>query len=615
MRHKSCRTPGSQRTICINEDDRDIKPENIKVKIDNRQITVPRGTTILEAAKKLEIEIPAICTHEDLHVVGNCRLCSVKVEGYDALQTACSFPITKPVNIRTYGKDIRKVRKNLVELMLPKSCYNCATCGKKGNCEFELIFKRYGITELSFADTQTVHNKKDQSGGALVMDMDKCILCRRCARTCIDLQEVGTLDVAGKGVTTRITTFLNRKLSDVVCISCGQCAVRCPTGALTIRDDTKNVFSAIDNPVVKTTVQVSPWLKASIGEMFEKAPGEYVSSSIVTALKRTGFDRVYDSSYGEDIYMVELIKFLFSRVWKNFNALHETSYPLLSSDCPGWVNYVEHYIPEVIDNLFPYKPPVEIMDIIIKNELKDFTSLLTVAATPCTPLKKEQSASSKHKNDISKNGLDLSLTTVETGGMIKACDLNPFKLQPAKYDILSELNFEAGGFSTGLAETLITVLVKIITGKTAKTVKEYPIKNCTAYVLKAKIDSTVDVPDYLFHLIPSFNFLKGEFLIGRCSTTAAAKKVIENIDQKGLFSKCVFIEFQACLDGCAGAGGQPGRTSYEIRKLRSDALSKSKSVRFSDKKIRTINDLLIKNNGELQNSIKREFSLKGKFMV
>lgn len=293
---KNARSPLSQR---LNEDDRTrgIADEGIQVSvtIDEHTFDVPVRTTILDAAKHVNVHIPTLCYHPDLCVAGVCRICVVEVEGQRTLQTACSYPITEPIKIYTSTPKVRRARRHILDLMLSDHYGECYSCVRNNNCELQSLAKEYGVDFYRFGHVQEPKTEVDNSSYAVVRDMNKCILCRRCVRTCIDLQEVGVLEAIDRGFDSRITTFMDKPLSDVICINCGQCINRCPTGALRANDPSDDIWAAIDNPDKHVIIQTAPSPRAAIGEEFGLKPGTSVTREMNTALKRCGFDKVFDT--------------------------------------------------------------------------------------------------------------------------------------------------------------------------------------------------------------------------------------------------------------------------------------------------------------------------------
>ena len=277
----------------------------VTAKIDGKEHKVPLGTTILDAAKQLGIRIPTLCHHPDLCVAGVCRVCVVEVENQRTLQAACAYPITAPITVRTHSPKVRQARRHVIDLLLSTHYGECYSCKRNNNCELQSLAKEYGVDFYRFGHVTESQVPKDESSYSVVRDMDKCILCRRCVRTCIDVQEVGVLEAVGRSNETRISTFLDKPLGDVVCINCGQCINRCPTGALHANDSSDDIWRAIDDPAKHVVIQTAPSPRAGIGECFGCEPGTPMTYQMNTALKLAGFDKVFDTNFTADLTIIE----------------------------------------------------------------------------------------------------------------------------------------------------------------------------------------------------------------------------------------------------------------------------------------------------------------------
>ncbi|MFH1305500.1 MAG: 2Fe-2S iron-sulfur cluster-binding protein, partial [Candidatus Omnitrophota bacterium] len=298
------RAPISQRAHPVEKTGRE-KLDMTKVIIDDIEVEVPVGTTILEAAKKVNIKIPSLCYHPDLCLAGVCRICVVEVEKEKNLQASCCYPISAPVKVKTYSQRVRHARRNILYLLLRNHYGECYSCARNNNCELQALAKEYGITTYKFGHTDKSRYKDDCSSYSVERYMDKCVLCRRCVRSCIDLQEVGVLEAAQRGAKTKIVTYLDKPLADVVCINCGQCINRCPTAALKAKDPAEEVWRVIDNPAKHVIIQTAPSPRAAIGEEFGLPPGTSVTRKLNTALKRVGFDKVFDTDFTADLTIME----------------------------------------------------------------------------------------------------------------------------------------------------------------------------------------------------------------------------------------------------------------------------------------------------------------------
>ncbi len=324
----------------------------IAIEIDGHKLKVLMGTTILEAAKKIGITIPTLCYHEDLCIAGVCRICVVEIEGMRTLQASCAYPITSPINVKTHTRKVRKARRHVLDLLLSNHVGECYSCVRNNNCELQALAKEYGVDHYRFGHRMEPVFGKDNSSYSISRDMDKCILCRRCIRTCIDLQEVGVYDAIGKGDETKIGMFLDKQMSDQICINCGQCINRCPTGALKGNDPSDIVWDAIDDPKKHVVMQTAPAPRAGIGECFGLEPGVPLTYEMNTALKLCGFDMVFDTNFSADLTIieegVELIQRLYSAL---VDKKEDVALPQFTSCSPGWVKYIEHFKPEMLPHM------------------------------------------------------------------------------------------------------------------------------------------------------------------------------------------------------------------------------------------------------------------------
>ena len=311
------RAPLSQQTRrVVTTTSPDAIGATVTVSIDGVEAKVPFGSTILQAAETVGIHIPTLCNHPDLDVAGLCRICVVEVEGQRLLQPACAFPVTNQMTIDTHSRRVRLARRHVLELLLSEHYGDCYSCQRNGNCELQALAEEYGVAKFRFGHPEAPVAEVDDSSYSVVRDMNKCIRCRRCVRTCIDLQEVGVLEAVNRGDQIEITTFGDRPLGEVVCINCGQCINRCPTGALYAKDETDAVWAAIDDPTKHVVIQTAPAPRSAMGECFGLEPGTGVTFQMNTALRRAGFDRVFDTNFTADLTIIEEGTELLIRLYK-----------------------------------------------------------------------------------------------------------------------------------------------------------------------------------------------------------------------------------------------------------------------------------------------------------
>ena len=586
----SGRAPLSQRKFEMKEIEKDEKALAglVKVTIDGHEIKVPYGTTILEAAKELNIHIPTLCHHPDLCVAGVCRICVVEIEGQRLLQAACSYPVTPPhMKVHTYSPRVRRARRHILDLMLRHHYGECYSCVRNNNCELQSLAKEYGVDFYRFGHPEKSKKPRDASSYSVVRDMDKCILCRRCVRTCIDLQEVGVLEAVNRGPDMDIVTFMDMPLGDVICINCGQCINRCPVGALHANDPSDEIWEAIDDPKKHVVIQTAPSPRAAIGECFGLPPGTSVTRQLNTAIRRCGFDKVFDTNFTADLTIMEEATELLIRVKKALVDKEEVALPQFTSCSPGWVKYLEHFYPEFIPNVSSCKSPQQMFGALIKTWYAEKAGInpediVTVALMPCSAKKYE--CNRPEMQDSGFKDIDYGLTTRELAQMIQETGLDLPNLPPSNFDDPVGEASGAGlifGASGGVMEAAIRTAAEVITGIKAEDIFEnlevIPVRGFEGIkYFEIPIPKGGPVPDMLKKALggaEDFKFLEGAVLkVAVAHGTANAHKVLENIKAGGKFSECHFIEFMACPGGCLGGGGQPIPTSPEIRAARAKAI-------------------------------------------
>jgi NADH dehydrogenase/NADH:ubiquinone oxidoreductase subunit G len=342
----------------------------VSVKIDDIDIKVPFGTTILDAAKTVGIRIPTLCYHEDLCLAGVCRICVVEVAKQRTLQTACTFPVTEPITVSTTSQRVRQARRHVLDLLLSKHYGECYSCFRNNNCELQSLAKEYGVDFFRFGHPEKPRFEVDRSSYSVVRDMNKCVLCRRCVRTCVDLQSVGVYTAAKRSEKTRIETFEDRPLADVICINCGQCINRCPTGALRAKDPSDEIWAGIDDPKKHVVMQTAPSPRAAIAEEFGFEAGTSMTQEMNTALRRAGFDMVFDTNTTADLTIIEEGTELLTRLYKALVKKEEAHVPQFTSCSPGWVKFIEHFYPEHLPNMSSCKSPQQMFGALIKTLLR-----------------------------------------------------------------------------------------------------------------------------------------------------------------------------------------------------------------------------------------------------
>jgi len=583
---ETTRAPKSQRAQSIKETaDASSIGSMVTVNIDDQDIKVPFGMTILEAAGQLGIHIPTLCYHEDLCVAGVCRICVVEVEGQRTLQASCAYPITAPIKVHTHSAKVRRARRHILDLLLSKHYGECYACFRNNNCELQSLAKEYGVDFFRFGHPEKPLVDVDRSSYSVVRDMNKCVLCRRCIRTCIDLQEVGVLEVANRSDASEVVTFMDRPLADVVCINCGQCINRCPTGALRANDPTDEVWAAIDDPTKHVVIQTAPSPRAAIGECFGLEPGSAMTFELNTALRHCGFDKVFDTNFTADLTIIEEGTELLLRLYKALVEKDESAMlPQFTSCSPGWVKYIEHFYPEMLGHVSSAKSPQQMFGALIKTFYAqragiDPKDVVSVALMPCSAKKFECNRS--EMSDSGYKDVDYGLTTRELGQMISEAGIDLPNMPKSDFDDPFGSATGSGvvfGATGGVMEAAIRTVVEIVCGVKVEDLFEHaeviPVRGFEGVrYAELPIKAVGPVPEIFQHLVPNWDWLKGATLkVGVCHGTANAKKVLEDIKAGGKFSECHFIEFMACPGGCLGGGGQPIPTSPEIRAARAKAI-------------------------------------------
>lgn len=557
----------------------------VTVTIDGQDIEVPMGTTILDAATQLGIDIPTLCAHPDLEAAGLCRICVVEVEGWRTLQASCAFPITQPMKVHTHTRKVRQARRQILELLLSKHYGDCYTCNRNGNCELRTLAMEYGVDSLPFGAPKEPAFVVDNSSYSIVRDMNKCILCRRCVRTCMALQDVGCLTVANRSNQSFVTTFMDKPLGGAVCINCGQCVNRCPTGALQAVDQTDEIWAAIDDPQKHVVIQTAPAPRAAIGECFGYEPGHAFTFEMNTALRECGFDGVFDTNFTADLTIMEEGTELLIRLYKALVTKDPSvALPQLTSCSPGWVKYLEHFYPEYIPNVSTAKSPQQMFGAIIKTYYAqqkgiDPKDIVSVSLMPCSAKKFE--CNRLEFIDSGYKDVDYALTTRELAKMCKEAGIDLPKMPKSDFDdpfgtaTGSGVIFAATG---GVMEAALRTVIELVTGEPVEKFFTHadiqPVRGMEG-VRKAEvtIPKTGPVQNMFKHIVPSWDWLKGATLkVAVAHGTANAKKVMENIKAGGELASFHFIEFMGCPGGCIGGGGQPIPTSLAIRQARANAI-------------------------------------------
>lgn len=537
--------------------------ETVNIKINGMEIAAPKGSTVLEAARKAGIDIPTLCYLKEINEIGACRICLVEVRevGRQGLSparmvTACVYPITEGMEVVTNSPRITASRRMNLELLLSNHNKNCLSCIRSTTCELQRLCQEYGIDEDHFGGEKT-ESVVDDSSPAIIRDNSKCILCRRCVAACRNVQGIGVIGANHRGFDTAIGCAMDGKLADTSCINCGQCVVACPTGALHERDDTDKVFEALADPKKKVYICAAPSVRAQIGECFGYEPGTDCEGKMVAALRRLGFDGVFDMNVTADLTIVEEATELLSRVEKGGPL------PLITSCSPGWIKYCEHYFPEMTENLSTCKSPQQMFGALMKTyfakkEGIDPADIVMVSAIPCTAKKFEVG-----RPDQSAAGVpdvDIAVTTREVGRMIKRAGINFRALPDEKFDAPFSKGSGAGvifGATGGVMEAALRFAAEVILGKKLEQV-EFPEVRGTEGIKFA-----------------SYRLGEMTVNVAVASGTKNAKELLRRVESGEV--NVQFIEIMACPGGCVNGGGQPYqpasvRDTVDLRAVRAAVL-------------------------------------------
>lgn len=544
----------------------------VNLKINNMPIAVEEGTTILEAARKLNFRIPTLCHHPDLTVAGNCRVCVVEVKGARLLAAACATPVSEGMEVLTNSEKVRVSRKHIVELLLAEHNADCTKCFKNGHCELQDLASEYRIGDHVFLDLVRPESKiQDISSPSIVKDDSKCIRCQRCVRTCAELQGVSALAVVNKGDHQKISTFLNKPMHEVVCTNCGQCINRCPTGALTERNYIEEVWNAIYNPSKFVVVQTAPATRIALGEDLGIPIGNRVTGKMVSALKKLGFNKVLDTDFTADLTIMEEGTELLTRLKKALvDKDPSVVLPMMTSCSPGWIKFQEHMYPDLLDNLSTCKSPQQMFGAVAKTYYADKINIkaqdmIVVSIMPCTAKKFE--CERPEMRDSGYQDVDFVLTTRELAMMIKQAGIDFDKLEDEHYDsILGESTGAAVIFGTtgGVMEAALRTAYEIVTGR------EVPFTNLNIKPVRG-MEGIKEASIKIKNVKQEWSFLEGVDLnVAIAHGLANARALMEKV--KSGEAAYHFIEIMGCPGGCLGGGGQPIPTSPEIRKKRAEAI-------------------------------------------
>ncbi|MBR5404725.1 MAG: [FeFe] hydrogenase, group A [Oscillospiraceae bacterium] len=518
----------------------------INVKINGQAVQVPKGTSILEAARAAGVTVPTLCYLKDINEIGACRMCIVEAQemrgpalGPARMVAACVYPVSEGMEVQTNSPKVLDSRRKTMELLLSNHDMKCLSCVRSKNCELQMLAHDLGITDADVYAGERTEYPVDDSAAHMIRDNNKCILCRRCVAACAVTQGIGVIGANERGFSTNIGSQFNKPLAATACVSCGQCITVCPTGALTEKDFTDDVFKAIADPTKHVVVQTAPSVRAGLGEMFGYPIGTNVEGKMAAALRRLGFDVVTDTNYGADLTILEEGTELIERVTKG-GVL-----PMITSCSPGWVKFLEHYFPDLIPNLSTCKSPQQMQGAIIKTYYAekmgwDPKDIVSVSVMPCTAKKFERGRDNQSASGYPD--VDIALTTRELGRMIERAGLDFRALPDEKFD--DPLGIYTGGglifgATGGVMEAALRFAVEKISGETLPAEK-------------------VDFKD-----VRGIEGIKeAAYTVGGLTVKVAvasglsnARKLMEKV--RAGEADYQFIEIMACPGGCVNGGGQP----------------------------------------------------------
>ncbi len=528
----------------------------VTLTIDDQEVKAEKGTTILQAARKAGIDIPTLCFLKEINEVGDCRMCIVEVEGRRGFATSCIQKVEEGMVVHTNTPNVMEARHVILDLIISNHAKDCLTCTRSGNCELQALATKFNISKVEFEGERAEHQIDDLSP-SIVRDFNKCILCRRCVAACKNVQKIGAIDCINRGFDSCISTVGDHSLNDVNCTFCGQCIEACPTGALHEKETIDDVWVKLKDPDACVILQTAPAVRVALGEEFDMPIGENVTGKMITALKRLGFDKVFDTNTGADFTIMEEANEFVERFQENDHL------PMITSCSPGWVKFIEMNYPELLPHLSTCKSPHQMLGALLKTyyakkEGIDPEKIYVVSVMPCIAKKFE-----RQRAEMKNNGLcdvDNVITTRELSRMIKQANIEFTKLEDSQFDDpMGEATGAAAIFGTtgGVMEAALRTAQDTLTGEDLEKINFEQVRGGDG-IKRATV-----------------NIAGKEIKVVAASGLANAREILEEI--KAGKADYQFVEIMACPGGCVMGGGQPIKSSkiraeVDIRKLRADAL-------------------------------------------
>ncbi|MCI8272645.1 MAG: 4Fe-4S binding protein [Clostridia bacterium] len=533
-----------------------MSEEIVTLTIDGIEVKAKKGTTILETARKVGIDIPTLCFLKDINEVGDCRMCIVEVEGRRGFATSCIQKVEEGMVVHTKTPDILEARRVILDLIISNHAKDCLTCTRSGNCELQELATKLNVLNIEYPGEMSKH-EVDELSPSIVRDFNKCILCRRCVATCKNVQKIGAIDCINRGFESCISTVGNYSLNDVNCTNCGQCIQACPTGALHEKETIDDVWMKLKDKDTYVVVQTAPAVRVALGEEFGMDIGTNVTGKMVTALKRLGFDKVFDTNTGADFTIMEEANEFIERIQKN------DCLPMITSCSPGWIKYIEMNYPELLPHLSTCKSPHQMFGALIKTYFAkkqgiDPSKIYVVSVMPCIAKKFERQREEMKNEDLCD--VDNVITTRELSRMIKQANIEFTKLEDSEFDNpMGEATGAAAIFGTtgGVMEAALRTAQDTLTGKDLPQIDFEQVRGGDG-IKRATI-----------------NIAGKDIKVVAASGLANAQEIMKEI--KSGKADYQFVEIMACPGGCVMGGGQPIKSSkirseVDVRKLRADAL-------------------------------------------
>lgn len=531
--------------------------ENINIKINGMALSVPAGSTILEAARLAHIDIPTLCFLKEINEIGACRICVVEVKGARSLVASCVYPVNEGMEVFTNTPKVLNSRRKTLELILSNHDRKCLSCVRSGNCELQKLCKDLKVEDENLYEGQRNEYEIDNSAAHMYRDNNKCILCRRCSAVCANVQGIGVIGANERGFNTNIACAFEMGLGETSCVSCGQCIAVCPVGAISEKDCTDEVLTALADSEKHVIVQTAPAVRAGIGEAFGLPIGTNAEGKMVAALRRLGFDKVFDTDFAADLTIMEEAHEFLGRV-QNGGKL-----PMITSCSPGWIKYCEHYFPDMTENLSSCKSPQQMFGATAKTYYAqkmgiDPKNIVMVSVMPCTAKKFEIGRDDQDAAGVPD--VDISITTRELGRLIERVGINFLSLPDEKFDDPLGISTGAGvifGATGGVMEAALRTAVETLTGETLENLEFTEVRG---------VEGIKEA---------TYNVAGMDVKVAVVSGLGNAKTLLKKV--KAGEADYHFIEIMGCPGGCVNGGGQPQvhasiRNAVDIRALRAKVL-------------------------------------------